>query len=66
VSFFWWALVFIGLGVLALAFVGLLAWKLWRAAKDLGREAARASDSLARIGSRPPSDHDEPRGVPIG
>jgi cbb3-type cytochrome oxidase subunit 3 len=55
VSFFWWSLVFVGLGILALVFVGLLAWKLWRSAKELGREAARASDSLARIGARAPS-----------
>jgi hypothetical protein len=56
VSFFWWALVFIGLGILALVCVGLLALKLWRSAKELGREAARASDALARIGSRTSSD----------
>jgi hypothetical protein len=56
VSFFWWALVFVGLGILALVCVGLLALKLWRSAKELGREAARASDALARIGSRTSSD----------
>jgi hypothetical protein len=52
VSFFGWALTFIGLGILSLVFVGLLGLRLWRQAKELGREAARAGDSLARIGSR--------------
>ena len=55
-SFFGWALTFIGLGILALVFVGLLGLRLWRQAKELGREAARAGDSLARIGSRASSD----------
>jgi hypothetical protein len=58
VSFFWWALVFIGLGVLALVFVGLVGLRLWRSAKELGREAARAGDSLARIGSRASSNYE--------
>jgi hypothetical protein len=58
VSFFGWALTFIGLGVLALAFVGLLGLRLWRQAKELGREAARAGNSLARIGSSASSDFD--------
>jgi hypothetical protein len=58
VSFFLWSLVFFGLGVLALLFVGLMAWRLWGRAKELGREAARAGDSLARIGSRASSDYE--------
>ncbi len=58
VSFFGWALVFIGLGVLALVVVGLLGLRLWRAAKKLGREAARAGDSLARLGSGASSNRD--------
>jgi hypothetical protein len=56
VSFFGWALTFIGLGVLSLVGVGLLGLRLWRQAKELGREAARAGDSLARVGSRGSSD----------
>lgn len=55
-SFFGWALTFIGLGILALVGAGLLGLRLWRQAKELGREAARAGDALARLGSRAPSD----------
>ena len=57
-SFFGWSLVFIGLGVLALVFVLLLALRLWRSAKELGREAARAGESLARLGSRASYDYE--------
>ncbi|HEX7104712.1 MAG TPA: hypothetical protein VF218_01980 [Acidothermaceae bacterium] len=51
-SFFGWALTFIGLGLVALVMFGLLGLRLWRQAKELGREAARAGESLSRIGSR--------------
>jgi len=55
VSFFGWALTFIGLGLVALVIFGLLGLRLWRQAKELGGAAARAGESLSRIGSRTPS-----------
>ncbi len=48
-----WTLTIIGLGVFALAVMGLLALRLWRAAKALGRDLARASNQLAQVGSMP-------------
>lgn len=50
-SLFGWALTFVGLGLLALAALALLALRLWRAGKALGRDLAHASSQLAELGS---------------
>jgi hypothetical protein len=57
-SFFEWSMVFVGLGIIALAALVLLGLRLWRGIKDLGREAARAGDALSRIGAAAASDRD--------
>jgi hypothetical protein len=46
-----WTLTFLALGLLALGVLGLLALRLWRAGKALGRDLARASDLTANLGS---------------
>jgi predicted MFS family arabinose efflux permease len=46
-----WTLTFLALGVLALVVLSLLALRLWRAAKALSRDLARASGQLAEFGS---------------
>jgi hypothetical protein len=46
-----WTLTFLGLGLLALGVLGLLGLRLWRAAKALGRDLARASELTADLGS---------------
>jgi predicted MFS family arabinose efflux permease len=52
-----WTLTFLALGLLALAVLGLLALRLWRAGKALGRDLAHASSQLADIGpAKYPSD----------
>jgi hypothetical protein len=48
-SFFGWALVFIGLGLAAIALFVLLGLRLWRQIKVLGRDAASAGDRAAAI-----------------
>ncbi|HEY5457422.1 MAG TPA: hypothetical protein VIJ96_18325 [Acidothermaceae bacterium] len=45
-----WTLTFLGLGLFALSVLALLALRLWRAGKALGRDLARASSQLADIG----------------
>jgi hypothetical protein len=46
-----WTLTFLGLGLLAIGVLALLALRLWRAGKALGRDLARASSQLAELGS---------------
>jgi hypothetical protein len=46
-----WIVTFLVLGVLALGTLGLLALRLWRAGKALGRDLARASALTADLGS---------------
>jgi hypothetical protein len=58
-SLFPWALVFIGLGILALVAIGLLGLRLWRQVKAVAKEATAASARLSAIsrsgvGSRSP------------
>jgi hypothetical protein len=48
-----WTLTFLALGVLALAVLGLLGLRLWRAGKALGRDLARASELTASLGTTP-------------
>ncbi|HZV25428.1 MAG TPA: hypothetical protein VFG00_03975 [Acidothermaceae bacterium] len=46
-----WTLTFLGLGLLAVGVLALLALRLWRAGKALGRDLARASSKVAEFGS---------------
>jgi hypothetical protein len=46
-----WIVTFLVLGLLALGVLGLLGLRLWRAAKALGRDLARASDLTSNLGS---------------
>ena len=48
-SFFGWALVFIGLGLLSLLALALIGLHLWRGIKALGRDAAAAGDALSGV-----------------
>lgn len=52
-SFFPWAMIFVGLAILALVAVTLLGIRLWRQVKALGRDSAAAAQSLARLGASP-------------
>jgi hypothetical protein len=52
-SLFGWALVFVGLGIAGLGVLGLLARRLWRGVKALGRDAVRAGEALSRLGLGP-------------
>jgi hypothetical protein len=49
-SLFGWALVFIGLGILAIGVMALLALRLWRRIKAVSREAAAAADRFGGLG----------------
>jgi hypothetical protein len=49
-----WTLTFLGLGLLALGVLGLLALRLWRAGKALGRDLAHASTVTADLMNRRP------------
>jgi len=49
-SLFGWALVFVGLGIAGLGVLVLLALRLWRGFKALGRDAVRAGEALSRLG----------------
>ena len=55
-SFFGWALLFVGLGLAALVLYGWLGWRLWRRGVALGREAGAAARRLSidavRTGAR--------------
>jgi predicted MFS family arabinose efflux permease len=44
VSFFGWAMIFVALGLLALAAFSLLGLRLWRQARSLGADITRAMD----------------------
>lgn len=43
-SFFGWAMIFVGLSLLALAAFALLGVRLWRQAKSLAADLTRAMD----------------------
>jgi hypothetical protein len=60
-SLFGWALVFIGLALVAIAVMALLALRLWRRIKVVGREAAAAADRFSGITQTPPR-----RGAHVG
>ena len=47
-----WTLTFLALGLLALGVLGLLALRLWRAGKALGRDLAHASTLTADLMNR--------------
>jgi len=51
VSFFGWAMIFVGLGLLALAVLALLGLRLWRQATSLGADVANASERVGRLPS---------------
>ena len=46
-----WTLTFLALGLLALAVMGLIGLRLWRAGKALAGDLARATGQLGNIGS---------------
>ena len=46
-----WTLTFLGIALFAIGVLALLALRLWRAGKALGRDLARASSQLAEVGS---------------
>jgi len=50
-TFFGWAMLFVGLGLLALGAIALIALNLWRRLKGLGRDAAAAGQMLSRLGT---------------
>jgi hypothetical protein len=51
-SFFGWAMIFVGLGLVALAVFGLLALRLWRQVKALGRDLAQASSLASAVANQ--------------
>ena len=53
-----WTLTFLGLGLLALGVIALLALRLWRAGKALGRDLARASTLTADLMNRQPEGNE--------
>ena len=53
-----WTLTFLGLGLLALAVLALLALRLWRAVKALGRDLAQASALTADLVNRQPEGNE--------
>ena len=44
-----WTLLFLGLALAAAVFLGLTALRLWRSARALGRDVARAADALSTL-----------------
>jgi ABC-type transporter Mla subunit MlaD len=53
-SLFGWMLVFVGLGLVALGVFALVALRLWRKIKSVGRDIATASEQLSALGSGGP------------
>jgi hypothetical protein len=53
-----WTLTFLGLVLLALSVLVLLALRLWRAAKALGRDLAHASTLTADLMNRRPEGNE--------
>jgi hypothetical protein len=49
-----WTLTIVGLGLFAIAVLALLALRLWRAGKALGRDLAHASTLTADLMNRRP------------
>jgi hypothetical protein len=50
VSLFPWALIFVGLCLVAAGLLALVGVRLWRSVKALGRDAARLGESLSQLG----------------
>lgn len=48
-SFFGWAMIFVGLGLLALAVLALLGLRLWRQATSLAADVAKATERGGRV-----------------
>jgi DNA-binding IclR family transcriptional regulator len=46
-----WIVTFLVLGLLALGVLALIGLRLWRSAKALGRDLARATELTANLGS---------------
>jgi len=46
-----WTVTFLVLALIALGVLSLLALRLWRAGKALGRDLAKASDLTSNLGS---------------
>ena len=49
-SLFGWMLVFAGLGLVALGVFALVALRLWRQIKSVGRDISKASQLLSDLG----------------
>ena len=44
----WWVLLYVVLGVLSIAALGLLTLRLWRQVRQLGRDVSAAGDRINR------------------
>ena len=44
----WWVILYVALGVVSLAVLAVLAFRLWRQVRDLGRQVSAASERLAK------------------
>jgi len=42
----WWVLLYVALGVLSIAVLGLLTLRLWRQVRQLGRDVSAAGDRI--------------------
>jgi len=42
----WWALLYVAIGVVSIAVLGLLTLRLWRQVRQLGREVAAAGERV--------------------
>ncbi|HET6815733.1 MAG TPA: hypothetical protein VFH66_00695 [Mycobacteriales bacterium] len=42
----WWVLLYVALGVLSIALLGLLTLRLWRQVRQLGRDVSAAGDRI--------------------
>lgn len=51
-SFFPWAMIFVGLALLSLGVFAALGLRLWRGAKALGSDAIRGQERLATVWAR--------------
>ena len=42
----WWVVLYVALGVLSIAVLGLLTLRLWRQVRQLGRDVSAAGDRI--------------------
>jgi hypothetical protein len=47
----WWVVLYVVLGVLSIAGLGLLTLRLWRQVRQLGRDVAAAGERISRVTS---------------